>query len=407
MSVQERLIRYCKIDTQSNEESKTTPSTQKQFDLARLLQQEMIEMGVQNVNLTDQCYLYGEIPATPSVVAPVIGFIAHMDTAPDFSGANAQPRIVENYDGKDIQLNQERKLSTNEFPHLSKYIGKDLIVTDGNTLLGADDKAGIAEIMEACQYLLNHPEIPHGTIKVAFTPDEEVGRGADFFDVAAFGCDFAYTMDGGAVDVVADETFNAASAVVQVEGVSIHPGFAKDKMVHAANIAMEFHACLPKEARAETTENREGFNHLIKIEGDVSKAELHYILRNHDAQKLEQQKELLTLAKSLMNKRYGEGVVSLEILDSYQNMKEVLKDKPQSVEIAKKALKSLGIEPMMESVRGGTDGARLTFMGLPCPNLGTGGGNYHGPYEYCCIQEMETAVQLILKIIEEVQEEVK
>lgn len=407
MSVQERMIRYCKIDTQSCDDSATVPTTSKQFDLARLLEKEMVAMGMENVQLTDQCYLYGEVPATVSYKTPVVGFIAHLDTAPDFTGANVSPRIVENYDGKDIPLNELRMLKQEEFPALKLLTGHDLIVTDGNTLLGADDKAGIAEILEACQWLLSHRQIPHGIIKVAFTPDEEVGRGADYFDVEGFGCDFAYTMDGGEVCGIADETFNAAAAIVRVEGVSVHPGSAKDKMIHAANVAMEYHALLPKAARAETTEGRQGFNHLTDIKGDVAQAELHYILRNHDQQKLEKQKEILELAKRIINQRYKRELISVEIKDSYKNMNEILKDQPLAVNLAKKVLTSLGITPVMESVRGGTDGSRLTFMGLPCPNLGTGGGNYHGPYEYCSVQEMEIAVKVILGIVQEIAKEAK
>ncbi|MFV0379435.1 MAG: peptidase T [Anaerorhabdus sp.] len=402
MSIQERFIRYCKIDSQSNDASETCPSTSKQFELARLLEKEMVVMGMENVVLDESCYLYGEIPSNTDKETLTIGFIAHLDTAPDFSGENVNPKIIENYDGKDIELGNERVLSVTEFESLENQIGNDIIVTDGNTLLGADDKAGIAEIMEACSYLLNNPDVKHGTIKVAFTPDEEIGRGANLFNVEAFGCDFAYTMDGSSVYEYSDETFNAASATVNFVGKSIHPGSAKGKMIHAANIANEYHALLPKKARAETTEGKEGFNHLISMSGDVSNAQLKYILRNHDQSKLSKQKELLSLAKDLMNKRYGDNTVSLEISDSYNNMKEILSVKTDAVDYALKAYSALGMNYTNTPVRGGTDGARLTFMNLPCPNLGTGGYNFHGPYEYCSIQEMELAVKLILKIIEEV-----
>ncbi len=403
MSVQERLMNYCSIDTQSDEQSQSTPSTMKQFDLARLLEKEMIIMGMENVTLTEQCYLYGEIPSNIKQEVPTVGFIAHLDTAPDFTGARVSPRIIENYDGKDIELNSNCVMKVDDFLQLPSYKGKDLIVTDGTTLLGADDKAGISEIMEACQFLLENPKIPHGKIKVAFTPDEEVGRGADFFDVQGFDCNFAYTLDGGAIHKISDETFNAASATVLIQGFSIHPGSAKDKMINASNVAFEFHSLLPKEARPETTEGHQGFIHLTQIQSETSHAQLQYILRDHDAEKLEKQKELLTLATEALNQRYGKDTVKIEIEDNYQNMKEVLKDQPLAIEIAKKALLSLGITPEMEAIRGGTDGARLTFMGLPCPNLGTGGGNYHGPYEYCCIQEMEAAVKMILNIVDEVR----
>ncbi len=400
MSVQERLIRYCKVNTQSDPNSETVPSSTRQFDLANLLKKEMEEIGLVDIQLTDQCYLYGTIPSTSDEECETIGFIAHMDTAPDFSGENVNPRIIENYDGQDIQLNEQVTLSIKDFPNMKNYEGKDLIVTDGNTLLGADDKAGIAEILEACDWLMKHPEIKHGTIKVAFTPDEEIGRGADCFDVEGFGCDFAYTLDGGEVNIVADETFNAASADIHIKGFSIHPGSAKDKMINALNIAQEFHALLPKDARPEHTEGREGFYHLHDMSGNVEEANLHYILRNHDLRKLELQKESLYLAKEYINKLYKRDLVDVIIHDEYRNMHEILKDNPRPVEIAKKALTLLGLPVEMESIRGGTDGATLTFKGLPCPNLGTGGGNYHGRYEYCCIQEMEQAVQCVLNIVE-------
>lgn len=407
MTVQERFIRYCKINTQSNPESETVPTTMNQFDLANLLKEEMIAIGLQDVVLDEHCYLYGTLPSNLENDVDTIGFIAHMDTAPDFSGENVNPRIVKNYDGKDIPLNNEYVMKIADFPQLKRYCGKDLIVTDGNTLLGADDKAGIAEIMEACEYLCTHPEIKHGTIKIGFTPDEEVGRGADYFDVDSFGCKYAYTMDGAEVNIVASETFNAASAKVTIHGFSIHPGSAKDKMINASNVAIEFHNALPKDARPEHTEGREGFNHLTDIKGDVEKATLRYILRNHDSAILNQQKALLHEIKNEINKSFGREIVEVEIRDEYQNMIEILKDQPEAVNMAKRAVEELGMNYETESVRGGTDGSRLTFMGLPCPNLGTGGGNYHGRYEYCCVQEMDEAVSIILKIIELVSLEKK
>lgn len=399
MSVQERLIKYCKINTQSDPNSENVPSTQRQFDLANHLKKEMEDMGMVDVVLTEQCYLYGTIPSNMEEEVETIGFIAHLDTAPDFSGENVNPQFIENYDGQDIQLNHEVVMSQTDFPFMKRYVGKDLIVTDGTTLLGADDKAGIAEILEACDILLNNPDAQHGTIKIAFTPDEEIGRGAEHFDVAGFGCDFAYTLDGGSVDIISDETFNAASATVKVKGFSIHPGSAKDKMINALNIAHEFHALLPKDARPETTEGREGFYHLTDLQGCVEEATLHYILRNHDLAKLELQKESLSLAETYINKKYKKDLIEVEIQDSYRNMYEILKDNPRPIEVAKQALSELGIDVSMESIRGGTDGATLTFKGLPCPNLGTGGGNFHGRYEYCCVQEMEQAVLSILNII--------
>lgn len=400
MKVQDRLIQYSKINTQSNPESNTVPTTACQVEFSKMLKAEMESIGLVNVKLDDQGYLYGTLPSNVDYEVDTIGFIAHVDTAPDFTGENVNPRVIENYDGLDIQLNNEVVMKISDFPKLGKLKGKDLIVTDGNTLLGADDKAGVAEIMSACEYLIAHPEIKHGEIRVGFTPDEEVGRGASYFDVEGFKCKFAYTMDGGEVNVVADETFNAASVDVSIKGFSIHPGEAKGKMINALNVAQEFHALFPKSARPETTEGREGFNHLTDMEGSVEEAKMHYILRNHDARKLDLQKEAMELAKEYINKLYGQELVSISIHDEYKNMFEILKDNPEPVQIATKALNELGIDVEKESVRGGTDGATLTFKGLPCPNLGTGGGNYHGRYEYCCIQEMEQAVSLIVKIAE-------
>lgn len=400
MKVQDRLIRYSKINTQSNPDSETVPTTSCQMEFSKQLKEEMETLGLIDVKLDDMGYLYGTLPSNMEEEIDTIGFIAHVDTAPDFSGENVNPRIVENYDGNDIQLNSEVVMKVSDFPQLEKLKGKDLIVTDGNTLLGADDKAGIAEILTACEYLIAHPEIKHGTIHIGFTPDEEVGRGAHHFDVEGFNCKFAYTMDGGEVHIIADETFNASSVEVHIKGFSIHPGEAKGKMINALNVAHEFHALFPKNARPETTEGREGFNHLTDMSGDVEEAHLQYILRNHDAHKLELQKEAMELAKEYINKLYHQELVSISIHDDYRNMFEILKDNPEPLNYATKALEQLGLNPEKESVRGGTDGATLTFKGLPCPNLGTGGGNYHGRYEYCCIQEMEQAVSLIVKIAE-------
>lgn len=400
MEVQNRLIKYCKFNTQSDPNSETVPTTASQMEFSKILKEEMIAIGLQDVVLDDLGYLYGTLPSTVDYEVDTIGFIAHVDTAPDFTAENVNPRIIENYDGSDIQLNENIIMKITDFPKLEKLKGNDIIVTDGNTLLGADDKAGIAEILTACEYLIQHPEIKHGKIRVGFTPDEEVGRGAHHFDIEGFGCKFAYTMDGGEVNFVADETFNAASIDVDIKGFSIHPGEAKGKMINALNIGIEFHNLFPKSSRPETTEGREGFTHLTDMNGDVEEAHLHYILRNHDARKLELQKEAMGLAKDYINKLYHQELVSIKIHDEYRNMHEILKNNPEPVNYAKQALTEMGLDVEMESVRGGTDGATLTFNGLPCPNLGTGGGNYHGRYEYCCIQEMEQVVSLIIKIAE-------
>lgn len=405
MEAEERLIEYCKIDTQSDPNNEAvTPSSQKQFNLANLLVSQLKELGLQNVEVDEHCYVYAKLPSNTNKVVDTIGFIAHMDTAPDFSGTNVNPRIIENFDGNDIKLNDEVTLSMDSFPWMKDLKGKRLMVTDGNTLLGADDKAGITSIMEALVYLHDHPEVKHGEIAIGFTPDEEIGNGPRFFDVKKFGASFAYTMDGGTVRELSDETFNAASAVVTFKGVSIHPGEAKDRMINAANVACEYQAMMPAYATPEHTAGRDGFIHLHNMKGDVESAELEYIIRDHDYAKLEKKKNLMMEAVKTINAEYGDSTASITIKDSYHNMKEVLEKQPKAVEIAKKSMEELGLEILNEPVRGGTDGAQLSFMGLPCPNIGCGGGNFHGRFEYCVLDELETSIQVILTIIKNVTE---
>ena len=401
MSIEERLIRYCRIDTQSDPlNSGVVPSTEKQFDLARLLVKELQEMGVEDACVDEHCYVYAHLASNMDKDVKKTGFIAHMDTAPDFSGTGVTPVIIECFDGNDIQLNADTVTRMADFPYMRKLEGKRLIVTDGTTLLGADDKAGVAAIMEAVQYLCKNPEVKHGQVSVCFTPDEEIGNGPSHFDVKRFDADFAYTMDGDRVNEAADETFSAASAVVTFRGFSIHPGEAKNKMVNAAANACRFQAMLPQYMVPEHTEGKEGFIHLTGMKGNTEAAELKYILRDHDRDLLNVKKQILEQAVSYMKKTCGEDSIALEIKDSYRNMKEVLDRYPYVMETAEKAIRALGLEPERVSVRGGTDGAEISYMGLPCPNLGTGGGNFHGPFEYCDVQELETACRLILKITE-------
>ena len=405
MSASERLIRYCRINTQSDPESGTHPSAERELDLARLLVKELGELGLTDVSLDEHGYVYAHLPSNMDRPVKTVGFIAHMDTAPDFSGENVCPRIIEQYDGGDIVLNEHRTTRVSDFPYMKRLKGKTLIVTDGNTLLGADDKAGIACIVEALAYYQSHPEVKHGPIAAAFTPDEEIGEGAMFFDVARMNADFAYTMDGDTVSVMSDETFNAASAEVNVRGFSIHPGEAKNKLKNAARIAAELIMMLPAEQTPEHTEGREGFIHLTGMEGSVECAKLSFILRDHDAGKLNVKKQLLLDTAEYLNRRYGEGTAEVVISDSYRNMKEVLADCPEVSEMAMKAIRDIGYTPSNVAVRGGTDGSNISFMGLPCPNLGTGGGNFHGPYEYCVIEELEDASKLIRRIVEMTAEE--
>lgn len=400
----EYFLQYAKIDTQSDETTGTTPSTRKQHELAGLLAEQLQAMGAEEITYDrEHCYLYATVPATAGCEgAPVLGFIAHMDTSPAVTDTGVKPRIVENYDGEDILLNESEHivLSTEDFPEIRKLKGKDIIVTDGTTLLGADDKAGIAEIMGACEYLLKHPEVKHGKLRIGFTPDEEIGEGADHFDIELFGADFAYTVDGGELGELEDETFHAASGKLTVHGRSVHPGSAKGKMVNAILVAQEFQSLLPVFQNPMYTEGREGFFHLDRIEGSVENTVAEYIIRDHDRDAFAQKKEMFGRCAGFLNQKYGEGTVVAEVKDSYYNMKEVLKDHGHLMKNASDVLRELGVEPVVNPVRGGTDGARLSFMGLPCPNLCTGGANYHSRYEYVCIQSMDKVTELLIMLAE-------
>ena len=402
ISAKDRFLKYISIDTQSAMDQIEVPSTNNQFELAKVLVNELEELGLQDVTLDEHCYVMATLPANIAKKLPVIGFIAHMDTSPDISGAKVNPRILESYDGQEILLNKERNLRMNlhNFPELKKYIGQELIVTDGNTLLGADDKAGIAAIMTTGATLVLHPEIEHGTIKIGFTPDEEVGRGADFFDVKKFGADFAYTVDGGELGELEFETFNAAQAAVTFNGKNVHPGSAKDKMINSIHVAQEFDAMFPVNERPEYTTGYEGFYHLMHMSGDIEKTELVYIIRDHDRQIFEKRKALMQAAADYLNKRYGEGTVELAVKDQYYNMREKLEPVFNIVELAKEAIEAVGIKPIISPVRGGTDGSRLSFMGLPCPNLFAGGLYFHGRYECLPTRSLEKAVEVLLKIVE-------
>lgn len=402
MTVAERFLKYIAVDTTSDPSSDTFPSTRSQLDFAASLAEEMKAMGLSDVELDPYGYVFGTIPSTiEDYQGKILGFIAHMDTSCAESGKNIRPRIVKDYDGKDIVLNEEKKivLSPRDFSNLSQYRGQDLIVTDGTTLLGGDDKAGIAEILTAAEYLLAHPEIPHGPVRVGFTPDEEIGQGTDHFDVERFGADFAYTMDGGECGELEYENFNAAGADVEFQGVSIHPGSAKDKMINALRLAMEFEALMPASQRPECTEGREGFIHLDSLQGSVEHARSEYIIRDHDMELFQQKKACMEEAARNMNVKYGYEAVSLNIEDSYFNMKEKIQPHPFLIENVLKVYEKLGIRPQIQPIRGGTDGAQLSFKGLPCPNLGTGDHNCHGHFEFACIQAMEKSVEVIIELI--------
>ncbi len=398
----ENFLRYAAIDTESSEESEATPSTAKQHNLARVLVTQLEEMGAEEITYDEEhCYVYASIPASVGCeMSPVIGFIAHMDTSPAVTGAGVKPRIIENYDGKDILLNEEKQvvMKTADFPELTGYEGKRLIVTDGTTLLGADDKAGIAEIMAMAEYLLLNPEILHGKIRVGFTPDEEIGAGADYFNVELFDADYAYTVDGGRLGELEYENFNAAGAKVRIHGRSVHPGEAKDKMRNAVLMAQEFQSMLPVAENPMYTCGYEGFYHLDALNGTVEEAVAEYIIRDHDREKFERKKETFLRTGKFLNEKYGEGTFEIELKDSYYNMKEVIEENMHLVDNAKAAMEELGIEPVVVPIRGGTDGARLSFMGLPCPNLCTGGANFHGRFEYACADEMEMIVELLVKL---------
>ena len=380
IDVVKKFLDYVKIDTQSDENSQSCPSTEKQFVLAKLLVKQIEELGLQEISLNRNGYVMATLPANSDKEMPVIGFIAHMDTSPDMSGENVNPRIVENYDGKEIVLNEKENiiLSPNDFAELKNYVGQTLITTDGTTLLGADDKAGIAEIMSAIKYLSEHPEIKHGTVKVGFTPDEEIGRGADLFDVKKFGADFAYTLDGGEIGELEYENFNAALATITVSGRNVHPGTAKDKMINSIHLAKELDSLLPVLQRPECTEKYEGFYHLIDFKGDIEKTVFRYIIRDHDRDKFEEKKQLLSKSVDLLNLKYGNKRFTLEMNDQYYNMKEKIEPVLHIIELAKKAMIEAGIEPKIKPIRGGTDGARLSYMGLPTPNIFTGGTTIMG-----------------------------
>lgn len=400
----DNFLKYITIDTESSEDSTSLPSTMKQHDLASFLEKQLQEMGAEEIVYDkEHCYIYASIPASAGCEdAPVIGFIAHMDTSPAMSGAGVKTRIIEDYDGEDIVLNEEKKIITRvaDFPELSSCKGKRIIVTDGTTLLGGDDKAGAAEIMAMAEYLLQHSEISHGKIRVGFTPDEEVGAGTDYFDVELFGADFAYTVDGGRLGELEYENFNAAGAKVTVHGASVHPGTAKDKMRNAILMAQEFQSMLPAAENPMYTEGYEGFYHLDTLNGTVEEAVAKYIIRDHDKEKFEKKKKNFLRIGKYLNEKYGEGTFEIDMKDSYYNMREVIEKNMHVVERAENIMKELGVEPIVVPIRGGTDGARLSFMGLPCPNLCTGGGNFHGKYEYVCIDEMEAIVKLLVKIAE-------
>ncbi len=400
--VAKRLIKYAKFDTQSAYESDSYPSTMKQLILANELAQELKQIGLTDVYVDQYCYVFGTLPSNIEGNIPKIGFLAHMDTTPEMTGENVNPQVVENYDGNDIVLNKEKNivLSPEHSPELKNYIGQTLITTDGNTLLGVDDKAGIAEIITAMEYLISHPEIPHGTVKVAFTPDEEVGRGVIHFDIKRFDVDYAYTLDGGPIGELVYETFNAAIAKVTVNGKNVHPGLAKNKMVNAIDILVELNKMLPANEKPQYTENSEGYFHALIISGDVDKSCQSFYIRDHDIEKFEFRKELIKKAVKFLNEKYGSNTVEMTIEDQYYNMKYVLQNVMQIVDIMEEAAKEAGITPFYKPMRGGTDGAWLTNKGLPTPNIFIGGHNYHGRYEYVPVHSMEKAVEVIVKIIE-------
>lgn len=402
MTVLERFLNYVVIETTSDPYAESFPSTKSQLDFGHTLMEEMKELGVTDVTQDEYGYVFGTIPSTvPDYKGKILGLIAHMDTAPAASGKNIKPRVIKNYDGAEIVLNAEKKIvmKPEDFPSLKQYVGQDLVVTDGLTLLGGDDKAGVAEIMTAAEYLINHPEIPHGPIRVGFTPDEEVGQGADYFDVKKFGADFAYTVDGGECGELEYENFNAASVFVDFTGLSIHPGSAKNKMINALLLAMEFQGMMPEAQKPEHTEGREGFIHLEALEGSVEHASSEYIVRDHDFDLFKKKKEYMQRAADYMNVKYGEGTVSLRMEDSYYNMRQQIEPHYFLIENVLKVYEKLDIEPKIQPIRGGTDGSRLSFMGLPCPNLGTGGHNFHGHFEYVCVQSMEKCVQVLIELV--------
>ena len=407
MTIVDRFIKYARIDTQSDENSSQTPSTQKQFNLAKEVEKEALEMGLVDVSLDNNCYLMATLPAnTTKKDVPVIGFISHFDTSPDMSGKDVNPTIIKNYNGEDIVLNEANNviLSPKDFTDLLKFKGDDIIVTDGKTLLGADDKAGIAEIMDAMQYLIDHPEIEHGKIRIAFTPDEEIGRGADKFDVKKFGANWAYTMDGSEIGELEYENFNAAYAKLEIQGRNVHPGYAKDKMINALHIANELASMLPQEERPEHTQDYEGFFHLIALNGTVEDSKMSYIIRDHDRDIFEERKKTLSNIVAELNKKY-DNRITLDMKDQYYNMREKIEPVMHIVDYAHRAMKELDIKPIVKPIRGGTDGSKLSFMGLPCPNIFAGGLNFHGKYEFLPIPALEKASKVIVKIAELVAKE--
>ncbi len=398
----DRFFSYIKIDTQSDPKSNTTPSTDKQWDLANKLVEELKEIGLEEVSIDENAYVMATLPANVAHEVPVIGFVSHFDTTPDFSGTNVNPQIIENYDGKDIVLNKEKHivLSPDYFEDLLQYKGQTLITTDGTTLLGADDKAGITEIMTAMQYLVDNPEIPHGKIRICFTPDEEIGRGAHKFDVEKFGAEWAYTMDGSQIGELEYENFNAAQAVVRVEGKSVHPGYAKDKMVNSMYIAQDFINSLPRLETPEHTEGRQGFFHLSSIHGDVEETVLEYIIRDHEKEHFEARKQMMQDLVNDICSQYERECISIEITDQYYNMREKVEPVMHIVDLAQEAMEAVNVKPIIKPIRGGTDGAQLSFKGLPCPNIFAGGHNFHGKYEYVPVESMQKAAEVIVKLAE-------
>ncbi|MBQ7870317.1 MAG: peptidase T [Prevotella sp.] len=401
MDITERFLNYTKFDTQSAEDSQSVPSTSKQLVFAEYLRKELEAEGLEDVELDDKGYIYATLPSNiKGKDVPTIGFISHYDTSPDCSGADIKARIVKGYDGGDITLSEGIVSSPKKFPELLSHVGEDLIVTDGHTLLGADDKAGIAEIMQAVCWLRDHKEVKHGKIRVAFNPDEEIGMGAHHFDVEKFGCEWAYTMDGGDVGELEFENFNAAGAKVTIKGMSVHPGYAKDKMVNANRLAAEFAAMLPADETPETTEGYQGFYHLLGIKSNIENATMSYIIRDHDRRKFEARKAFFAECAEKMNEKYGEGTVVADVRDQYYNMKEKIDPCMHVIDIVLKAMQDCGVAPKVKPIRGGTDGAQLSFKGLPCPNIFAGGVNFHGPYEFVSIQSMQKAMEVIVRICE-------
>ena len=403
MNITDRFLKYVSFCTTSDEETNMTPSTPGQMEFAKYLREELKQIGLQDVTLDDNGYLMATIPANAEN-KPTVGFIAHMDTSPDASGKNVHPRIIQNYNGEDILLNEEEViiLETAKYPEILRYKGQDIIVTNGKTLLGADDKAGIAEIVSACEYLIQHPEIKHGKIRVGFTPDEEIGQGADHFDVKKFGCDFAYTMDGGAVGELEFENFNAASCKIHIRGVNVHPGYGYHKMQNSMRIAFQLAVMLPRWETPEHTEGYEGFYHLVGMNGTVEETTLSYIIRDHDRARFESRKREMEHLVRKVNREYGEGTAEIEIRDQYYNMREKVEPVMHIVTLVEEAMKEVGVVPKVQPIRGGTDGARLSFEGLPCPNIFAGGENFHSRFEYLPIPSMQKAMEVILKIVEKV-----